>query len=72
MAKAPMNLTILDPEEYIQRKNILPVSSHAMYETSTGRFHPEGLFSEVIFGQVGTNQRLVKRGFIDLHTQSRR
>ena len=65
---APFNIQILEPNEYIQRKNILPVSSHAMFEASTSRFHPEGLFSEVIFGQVGSSERLIRRGFFDLRT----
>lgn len=63
------NIRILDPDEYIQRRNCLPVSSHAMFETATARFHPEGLFSEVIFGQVGSTDRLVRRGFMDLKTR---
>ena len=66
---APFNIQILEPNEYIQRKNILPVSSHAMFEASTSRFHPEGLFSEVIFGQVGSSERLIRRGFFDLKTR---
>lgn len=64
----PFNITILDPEEFIERKGCLPVTVHSMYEPSTSRFHPDGLFSEVIFGQVGTPERLTKRGYIDLHT----
>ena len=67
--KAPFNIAILDPDEYIQRKSILPVSTHAMYEIATGRFHPDGLFSEAIFGQIGTTDRLVRRGYMDLHTK---
>lgn len=63
------NITIFEPEEYIQRKGALPVSSHAMFETNTSRFHPEGFFSEVIFGQLGSRERLVKKGFIDLKTE---
>lgn len=65
---APFNATILDPNEYIERKNILPVTSMAMYETSTERFHPDGLYSEAIFGQIGSRDRLIKRGYIDLKT----
>ena len=67
--KAPFNISVIDPIEYIQRKECLPVSSHSVYESSTQLFHPDGLFSEVIFGQVGSKERLIKRGFIDLHTK---
>lgn len=67
--KAPFNISIIDPNEYILRRNCLPVTTHAIFEASTSRFHPDGFFSEVIFGEVGTNERLIKRGYIDLHTQ---
>jgi len=66
---APFNLDLIDPDEYIKRKDCYPVTVHAMYESSTQRFHPDGLFSEVIFGQVGSSQRLIRRGYIDLHTK---
>lgn len=66
---APFNITILEPNEYIQRKNILPVSAISIFEPSTSRFHPDGFFSEAIFGQVGSNERLVRRGYLDLRTK---
>ena len=65
----PFNISILDPDEYIPRKNLLPVSSHALFETSSKQFHPEGLFSEAIFGQIGSNERLVRRAYLDLKTK---
>lgn len=64
---APFNVRIIDPNEYILKRNCLPVTSHAIYEPSSSRFHPDGFFSEVIFGQVGSSERLVKRGYVDLH-----
>ena len=69
MSLQPFNIVILDPDEYIQRKQILPVSTAAMFEPSTERFHPDGLFSEVIFGKVGSSDRIIKRGYIDLNTE---
>ena len=69
MAKlAPFNITMINPDEYVERKQCLPVTSHAMYESSTERFHPDGLYSEVIFGQLGSRERLIRRGFMYLHT----
>lgn len=65
----PFNLTILDPDEYVERKECLPITSYAMYESSTERFHPDGLYSEVIFGQLGSRERFIRRGYIDLHTK---
>lgn len=64
----PFNINIIKPPEYIQRKQLLPVRSHAIFETSSRSFHPEGLYSEVIFGQIGSNDRLVRRGYMDLGT----
>lgn len=66
---APFNIKLINPDEYIERKGCLPVTVHAMFESSTERFHPDGLFSEVIFGQMGSKDRFVRRGYIDLHTQ---
>lgn len=69
MAKlAPFNITMINPDEYVKRKQCLPVSSNAMYESSTERFHPDGLYSEVIFGQLGSRERLIRRGFMYLRT----
>lgn len=62
-------MSIIDTEEYVRRKDCMPVTSYAMYEPSTERFHPDGLYSEVIFGQLGSSQRFIKRAFIDLHTK---
>lgn len=69
MKKSPFNVRILNPDEYIPIRNCLPVTSFAMYESSTTNFHPDGLFSEVIFGQVGSSSRLIRRGYIDLRTE---
>ena len=65
----PFNVSIIDPDEYIQRKECLPITSYAMYESSTERFDPDGLYSEVIFGQLGSKERFIRRGYIDLHTK---
>lgn len=48
---------------------MLPVTTTAIFESSNRKFHPEGLFSEVIFGQVGTEDRRIRKGYIDLRTK---
>ena len=65
----PFNISIIDPDEYIPRKGLLPVTDHAIFELNTRRFHPEGFFSEAIFGQIGSRDRLVKKGYLDLRTE---
>ncbi len=69
MAKKPYNISIIDPDKYIIERGYLPVTSHAIYETSSTRFHPDGFFSEVIFGQIGTPERLIRRGYVELNTE---
>lgn len=64
----PFNIQIMDVDDFIQRHSLLPVTSTAIFETGTKRFHPDGLYSEAIFGQVGSRDRLVRKGYIDLHT----
>lgn len=65
----PFNIQIMDVDAYIEARGMLPVTETAIFETSTRRFHPDGLFSEVIFGQIGSRDRLVKKGYIDLKTK---
>jgi len=44
------------------------VTSPFILEPSSDRFHPAGLFSEVIFGEIGSTQRFSQFGYINLHT----
>lgn len=69
MALPPFNISIIKPDEYIPRKQVLPVTSNAIFETNSHHFHPEGLFSEAIFGQIGSRERLVRKGYLDLRTE---
>lgn len=65
----PFNIQILDPDSFIRKHGCMPVTSFAMYEASSTHFHPNGLFSETIFGQVGSRDRLIRRGYFDLRTK---
>ena len=64
----PIKLSILDYDQRIKDKGYKEVTSNFIHETSSTKFHPEGLFSEEIFGQVTSPERLVRNGYIDLHT----
>ena len=64
----PIKLSILNYEQRIKDKGYKEVTSNFIHETSSTKFHPEGLFSEEIFGQVTSPERLVRNGYIDLHT----
>lgn len=65
----PFNIQILKPDDYIKQHECLPVTSFSIYEPSSHKFHPDGLYSEVIFGQVGSKERLIKRGYFNLRTK---
>lgn len=64
----PIKLSILDYDQRIKDKGYKEVSSNFIHETSSNKFHPDGLFSEEIFGQVTSPERLVRNGYIELHT----
>jgi len=63
--KQPLNIQIMDIEKYIKERDILPVTSSFAKE-SDGSLHPDGLFSEDIFGEYGSSERLARFGYIDL------
>lgn len=57
-------LNLLDVEKFC--RGLTPVTS-TDFLTRTEQFHPEGLFSELIFGAVETNARDNNFSFIDLY-----
>ena len=63
----PLNFDILDVNAYIDKHDVKQVTSIFIREPSSTEFDNNGMFSEEIFGQVGTPQRLVKFGYIDLN-----
>lgn len=66
---SPFNIKIMDVEQYIRTHNSQPVTSFAIKEPSEVHFHHQGLFSEEIFGQFGTSERLIRFGYIDLRSK---
>jgi len=58
-------IRLLDVEKFI--KGLTPVTS-TDYWLRTGEFHPEGLFSESIFGPVGSRDRRTKYSYVSLYT----
>jgi len=59
-------IKLLDVDDFA--KGLVPVTS-TEYFSRAGEFHPDGLFSEQIFGPVGTSDRREKYSFIELHTK---
>lgn len=65
----PFNVTLLDVNKFIQNNHIQPVTSLGIHEPSSRTYNIEGLFSEQIFGPLGSSERLVTFGYIGLNTK---
>jgi hypothetical protein len=65
---APFNVEILDVNAFIQQYNLQRIASLSIHEPSSSNFAQDGLFSETIFGELGSTDRLVTFGYIKLNT----
>lgn len=59
-----IDLLFLNNQHLLQMK---PVTNMSIFTSNTSVFHPEGLFSTEIFGNLGTAERLQKPGYIKLN-----
>lgn len=64
----PVKISIMDVNEFVSKNNCLPVTSGFIKDATTGKFDDNGLFSERIFGELGTVNRLSQHGYIELNT----
>lgn len=65
----PFNIDLLPVDEFIKENDVKEVTSNLITEPGTDQFHPDGLYSEDIFGPVTDKLRLSQFGYIDLHTE---
>ena len=63
-----MRIELLDIPRFIQQKGLKEVRSTKV-ELSSGRLDAEGLFSEEIFGKIGSPARKRTFGYIELNTK---
>ena len=63
----PFNIYLM-PNDRGQVAALLPVQSLDIYTTGGG-FHPQGLYSDVIFGTLGSDIRQNKLSYIDIRTE---
>ncbi len=63
--KLPFNVTILQPTKQ-RLQSLRPVTALDHYDGMTQNFHPDGLFSTVIFGRVGDPLRDKRFSYIDI------
>ena len=61
------NLTVLNVDDFIKRIEAKEVTNDAIIN-SKGKYSPDGLFSETIFGMDRSTDRSKKYGFIKLNT----
>lgn len=64
----PINIELMNVDRFIEQKQCKRVSTMFIKSPSSDEFHSEGLFSEDIFGQIGSTDRLVTFGYIKLNT----
>jgi hypothetical protein len=69
MNTSPVNVNVLNVDDFIKRTGAMEVTSSLRTEPTTGSFHPNGLFSEEIFGQRTTTDRLYRFGYISLNSK---
>lgn len=62
------NIRVMDVDAFIRRNFVQQVQSTLIKIPSSNELHPEGLFSEVIFGRVGSPERMSRFGYIELNT----
>jgi len=61
------SLELLDIDQFIQQNKCLKVTSSAIFiDPKELKFHPEGIYSEVIFGRKGSKDRYNRFGYIEV------
>jgi len=66
LIRPPFNIAFLN-SDLKRLSTLLPVKSLDIYSNDS-EFHPQGLFSNIIFGEINTPDRMKKHGFIDIKT----
>ena len=64
----PVNIELMNVDAFINQHDCKQVTTMFIKEPTSNEFHKKGLFSEDIFGQIGSSERLIKFGYIELNT----
>jgi len=67
--KAPFQMKIMNVSEKIKKEGLRRVISTSIYSPNSREFHPNGLFSEDIFGRITSTERFTTLAYISLNTQ---
>lgn len=68
LKRASVKFRLLNYDKYISDENIKIINNPSIFEANSKTFHPEGLFSETIFGPVTDLSRFTTFGWINLNT----
>ena len=63
----PFNLSLLNLNQGELYRSLNPVKSTQMFTGANYQLHPEGLWSNEIFGAMGSPERMTKQAYIDLN-----
>lgn len=63
----PLNIRIMDVNNFIKTRGLQEVTSSFVHASSSNQFHPDGLFSETIFGPIASEERFKRHGYIKLN-----
>lgn len=67
LKRKAFNLSLLNLNQEALYKQLGEVTSTQMFDGSNYNLHPEGLWSNELFGAIGTPERLNKQGWINLN-----
>lgn len=66
--RPPMKMKLIDEPNYVKTHQQRFVTSPNIFEPNSNRFHPQGLFSEEIFGSITSTDRFITEALIALNT----
>lgn len=67
--RAPAKLELIDAHAYIDEHNLALITSPNIFSPNSNKFHPQGLFSEEIFGSITSMDRFTTEAAIALNTR---
>lgn len=69
LTRKPLDVEVMNIRHEIDVGKIPEVTSSSIFEPNSTKFHPDGLFSEEIFGRVTELDRFTTEAFINLNTR---
>ncbi len=69
LKRAAVKFGLLAYDNFIADKKIQPITSATIFEANSKTFHPDGLFSEQIFGTITSLERFTTFGYINLNAR---